>query len=141
MCLDAGRRHVEIVHTIIPKDPNAAVLSKHLTTFAQACSATEAILFEQTTRTFLVIATSAPPDDGSREAANGLSSTRYGRTSKLRLIKALRHSCARMHEKFHALEIELLEFTAVLDGVTRNTYILLIVHDPTVGAVCFANVP
>jgi Ras-related GTP-binding protein A/B len=115
-----------IVHTIIP---NAAVLSKHLTTFAQACSATEAILFERTT--FLVIATSAPPSDSS-ENANDLSSTRYERTSEL--IKALKHSCARMREEFHALEMELPEFTAVLDGMTRNTYILLIVHDPTIGS-------
>jgi Gtr1/RagA G protein conserved region len=43
-----------IVHTIFP---NAAVLSKHLTTFSQARSATEAILFGRTT--FLVVATSA----------------------------------------------------------------------------------
>jgi Ras-related GTP-binding protein A/B len=116
------------VHTIIP---NATVLSKHLTTFAQACSATEAILFERTT--FLVIATSAPPD--SPDPANDLSSTRYERTSEL--IKALKHSCARMREEFHALEMELSEFTAVLDGMTRNTYILLIVHDPTIGTMCF----
>jgi len=45
----------------------------------QACHATEAILFERTT--FLVIATSAPPDDGRGQAANDLSSTRYERTS------------------------------------------------------------
>jgi hypothetical protein len=38
-----------------------------------------------------------------------------------------------MREEFHALEMELPEFTAVLDGMTRNTYILLIVHDPTIG--------
>jgi len=115
-----------IVHSIIP---NAAVLSKHLTTFAQACSATEAILFERTT--FLVIATSSPPDEGSPEQVkNDLSPTRYERTSEL--IKALKHSCARMREEFHALEMELPEFTAVLDGMTRNTYILLIVHDPTI---------
>jgi Ras-related GTP-binding protein A/B len=60
-----------------------------------------------------------------------LSPTRYERTSEL--IKALKHSCARMREEFHALEMELPEFTAVLDGMTRNTYILLIVHDPTIG--------
>ena len=47
------------MHTIIL---NVAVLSKDLTTFAQARSATEAILFERTT--ILVITTSAPPDDG-----------------------------------------------------------------------------
>ena len=116
-----------IVHSIIP---NAAVLSRHLTTFAQACSATEAILFERTT--FLVIATSCPPDEGSPEQVKSdLSSTRYERTSEL--IKALKHSCARMREEFHALEMELPEFTAVLDGMTKNTYILLIVHDPTIG--------
>jgi len=40
-----------------------------------------------------------------------------------------------MREEFHALEMELPEFTAVLDGMTRNTYVLL------VGAVCFANAP
>jgi len=117
-----------IVHTLIP---NAAVLSKHLTTFAQACSATEAILFERTT--FLVIATSSPPDApdaAETEDAGDLSPTRYERTSEL--IKALKHSCARMREEFHALEMELPEFTAVLDGMTRNTYILLIVHDPTI---------
>jgi len=51
------------------------------------------------------------------------------------LIKALKRSCARMREEFHALEMELPEFTAVLDGMTRNTYVLL------VGAVCFANAP
>jgi Ras-related GTP-binding protein A/B len=110
------------VHSIIP---NAAVLTKHLTTFARACSATEAILFERTT--FLVIATSSPPEPVNDD----LSPTRYERTSEL--IKALKHSCSRMREEFHALEMELPEFTAVLDGMTRNTYILLIVHDPTIG--------
>jgi Ras-related GTP-binding protein A/B len=110
------------VHSIIP---NAAVLSRHLTTFARACSATEAILFERTT--FLVIATSSPPGPVNDD----LSPTRYERTSEL--IKALKHSCSRMREEFHALEMELPEFTAVLDGMTKNTYILLIVHDPTIG--------
>jgi len=59
-CLDRrAQAWSRIVHTAIS---NAAVLSKHLTTFAQVCSATEAILFDRTTS--LVIATSAPPDDG-----------------------------------------------------------------------------
>ena len=111
------------MHTIIP---NAAVLSKHLTTFARACSATEAILFERTT--FLVIATSSPPDGPE---GFDLSAARYERTSEI--IKALKHSCTRMREEFHALEMELPEFTAVLDGMTKNTYVLLIVHDPTIG--------
>ncbi|KAF8226726.1 hypothetical protein L208DRAFT_1424953 [Tricholoma matsutake] len=129
-----------IVHTLIP---NAAVLSKHLTTFAEACSATEVVLFERTT--FLVIATSSPvvpPSISSRQSPSILSAdqdhlnihelnpTRYERTSEL--IKAFKHSCSRVREEFHSLEMELHDFTAVLDEMTRNTYVLIIVHDPTI---------
>ena len=137
------------MHTLIP---NAAILTKHLTTFAEACSATEVILFERTT--FLVIATShrtsAVPS--INQASNGSSSsdltaadgnasqeyephqmqpTRYERTSEL--IKAFKHACLRAREEFRCLEMELPEYTAVLDELTRNTYIMVIVHDPTIG--------
>ena len=158
------------MHTLIP---NAAVLSKHLTTLAHACSATEVILFERTT--FLVIATSTPPptppidpsasvspalSSSSSPRTNGfltptfsqgslpardldtgldtrsdphkLSPTRYERTSEL--IKAFKHACSRMRDEFHSLEMELDEFTAVLDELTKNTYVLIVVHDPTIGA-------
>ncbi|KAJ6531202.1 Gtr1/RagA G protein conserved region-domain-containing protein [Mycena capillaripes] len=116
-----------IVHTLIP---NAAVLSKHLTIFAEACSATEVILFERTT--FLVIATSSPPTSPPPKAApfQELEATRYERTSEL--IKAFKHSCSRVREEFHSLEMELPEFSAVLDEMTKNTYVLIIVHDPTI---------
>ncbi|KAJ7286378.1 Gtr1/RagA G protein conserved region-domain-containing protein [Mycena rebaudengoi] len=97
-----------IVHTLIP---NAAVLTKHLTIFAEACSATEVILFERTT--FLP---SSDADSGSR---GQLEATRYERTSEL--IKAFKHSCSRLPE-----------FSAVLDEMTKNTYVLIIVHDPTI---------
>lgn len=59
--------------------------------------------------------------------------TRYERTSEL--IKAFKYSCARVREEFHTLELELPEFTAVLDELTRNTYVLIVVHDPTIGAL------
>ncbi|ESK91417.1 ras-related gtp binding a [Moniliophthora roreri MCA 2997] len=133
-----------IVHTLIP---NAAVLSKHLTTFAEACSATEVILFERTT--FLVIATSAQSSystssapqlttnskDNShalieQEDIHQLDAKRYERTSEL--IKAFKHSCLRVREEFHSLEMELADFTAVLDEMTRNTYVMVVVHDPTI---------
>ncbi|PPR06425.1 hypothetical protein CVT26_004837 [Gymnopilus dilepis] len=122
-----------IVHTLIP---NAAVLSKHLTTFANACSATEVILFERTT--FLVIATSSPSSSlNSSELEEGsercpMEPKRYERTSEL--IKAFKHSCSRVREEFRALEMELYDFTAVLDEMTRNTYVMVIVHDPTIEA-------
>ncbi|KAG5645066.1 hypothetical protein DXG03_007156 [Asterophora parasitica] len=126
-----------IVHTLIP---NAAVLSRHLTTFAAACSATEVILFERTT--FLVIATSSPvagptlspgkPTTPEQDALDRheLNPTRYERTSEL--IKAFKHSCSRVREEFHSFEMELYDFTAVLDEMTRNTYVLIIVHDPSI---------
>jgi len=114
-----------IVHTLIP---NAAVLSKHLTIFAEACGATEVILFERTT--FLVIATSTPPNQAADDKGQELEATRYERTSEL--IKAFKHSCSRVREEFHSLEMELPEFSAVLDEMTKNTYLLIIAHDPTI---------
>lgn len=99
------------------------MLTKHLRTFAQICSASEVVLFERTT--FLVIATSYQ-DDG----AGDMPPTRYERTSEL--IKAFKHSCTRVREEFHTLELELPDFTAVLDEMTRNTYVLVVAHDPHV---------
>jgi len=124
-----------IVHTLIP---NAAILSKHLTTFAAACNAAEVILFERTT--FLVIATSSSspsssrssPDPGDTPETAELDSKRYERTSEL--IKAFKHSCTRVREEFRSLEMELYDFTAVLEEMTRNTYVMIIVHDPTIEA-------
>ncbi|KAF5315722.1 hypothetical protein D9611_004861 [Ephemerocybe angulata] len=113
-----------IVHTLIP---NANILSTHLSKFAQACSATEVILFERTT--FLVIATSSP-EPQSEEQTSKLSNKRYERTSEL--IKAFKHSCSRVRGEFHSLEMELAEFTAVLDEMTKNTYVLIVVHDPSI---------
>ena len=125
-----------IVHTLIP---NAAILSKHLSTFAAACSATEVILFERTT--FLVIATSSPSasntfPEGEEEDTTHLEPKRYERTSEL--IKAFKHSCSRVREEFRSLEMELYDFTAVLDEMTRNTYVMVIVHDPTIGMLFFS---
>ena len=119
------------------------MLTKHLTRFAEVCSATEVILFERTT--FLVIATSdlqqpvLPPSEtgevlvGSPEALHALHGARYERTSEL--IKSLKHACARLREEFAGLEFELPECTAVLAEMTRNTYVLVIAHDRNIGTV------
>jgi Ras-related GTP-binding protein A/B len=156
-----------IVNSLIP---NAAILSKHLTTLAEVCGATEVILFERTT--FLVVATSAvPPGDlsdeeplesptssqhlsesnstatlstiASSEAKSSirrpatlaerykLDPARYERTSEI--IKAFKHASSRMRSEFRAMEFEFPEFTAVLDELTKNMYVLIIVHDPTIG--------
>ncbi|KAF8584085.1 hypothetical protein K439DRAFT_1171144 [Ramaria rubella] len=120
-----------IVHNLIP---NASILAQHLAIFGEACGATEVVLFERTT--FLVIATSSPAEqtssdlsaDGVRDDARiSMASTRYERTSEL--IKGFKHSCSRLREEFHSLEMELPGFKAVLDELTRNTYIMVVVHD------------
>jgi len=100
-----------IMHTLIP---NAAVLSKHLTTLAVACSATEVVLFERTT--FFVIATSSPvvtPSISSPQSPNSpgaeqdhldiyqLNPTHYERTSEL--IKVFKHPCSCVREEFYSL--------------------------------------
>jgi len=134
------------VHTLIP---NVNILAKHLTTFAEACGATEVIIFDRTT--FLVIATSVtssantsellavttgaiqdePASDArstnSRMLVNELEPTRYERTSEI--IKAFKLSCSRTHRQFQATCIQTANFTAVLEELTRNTYILIVVHD------------
>lgn len=76
-----------------------------------------------------MVATSEADKDA--EDPNKLDGIRYERTSEL--IKAFKYSCARAREEFHSLEMELSEFTAVLDELTRNTYVLIIVHNPTIG--------
>lgn len=78
-----------------------------------------------------MVATSSEGDEETRDEPHKLDGIRYERTSEL--IKSLKHSCARAREEFHSLEMELSEFTAVLDELTRNTYVLIIVHNPTIG--------
>lgn len=60
-----------------------------------------------------------------------MAPTRYERTSEL--IKAFKQVCTRNREEFQTLEMELADFTAVLDELTKNTCVLIIVHDPTIG--------
>jgi Ras-related GTP-binding protein A/B len=102
------------------------------------CSATEVILFEKTT--FLVIATSYRPDQLQEVSQNPsapsrgkeLDPSRYERTSEL--IKECKHACMRVQAEFNSLEMMQPDFTAVLEEMTKNTYVMIIVHDPTIGS-------
>jgi len=133
-----------IVHTLIP---NAPILSKHLTTFAKICSASEVVLFERTT--FLIIARSgnasmfdSEPDEeehpqvngdhtnGTEEIEESLSPERFEKISEL--VKAFKISCSKLQEQFNALEIRFATYTALLEILTANTYVMIIVADPNV---------
>ena len=85
-------------------------------------------LFERTT--FLVIATSTTPHPAA-PSPDSMPGTRYEQTSAL--IKHFKHSLSRVRSEFCSLELDLAEFTAVLDEMTRNTYVLVICHGAGVG--------
>ncbi|KAF8320583.1 rraga protein [Cantharellus anzutake] len=124
-----------IVHTLIP---NAPQLSEHLTTFCSICSATEVVLFER--NTFLIIARSGkytgnlddffPPDPAPGAEEEELNPGRFEKMSEL--IKTFKHSCSRLQEQFHSLEIRFSNFTAVLELMTSNTYVMAVVADTDV---------
>lgn len=77
------------------------------------------------------VASSAVPTYAKDGIDHQLEPTRYERTSEL--IKAFKYTCARVREEFHTLELDLHDFSAVLDELTKNTYVLVILHDPTIG--------
>ncbi|KAG8963422.1 GTP-binding protein gtr1 [Tulasnella sp. 419] len=128
-----------IVHSLIP---NANLLSQHLTTFAKICSATEVVLFERTT--FLIIArnggyfTDEEMDDysgagsanGEAESEGSLNPERFEKISEL--VKAFKISCSKLQEQFNSLEIRFPNFTALLEILTSNTYVMIVVADPNV---------
>jgi len=123
-----------IVHSLIP---NAPLLSQHLTTFAGICNAVEVVLFERTT--FLIIARSGtltgdldeviPPEQADTVQAR-LNPERFEKLSEL--IRAFRTSCSKLRERFHTLEIRFQNYSAVLELMTQNTYVMAIIADPDV---------
>ncbi|CAG8502942.1 10719_t:CDS:2 [Scutellospora calospora] len=86
--------------------PNVRVLESHLQNFATICEADEVVLFERTT--FLVISHSTRiehPDVHSKAQA-----------------------------QFRSMEIRQANFAAFFDILTTNTYVMVIMSDPTVAA-------
>ena len=76
--------------------------------------------------------TSAAPDNDANSAAASLDPTRYERTSEL--VKAFKLSCSRSSRQFAATVMQTPTFTAVLEELTKNTYVLVVVHDEEIGA-------
>lgn len=110
--------------------PNSETLAKHLTIFAEACSATEVVLYEKTT--FLVIATSNPATLNSpTQTQMQMHASRHEKTSEI--IKEFKHAASRRRDEFKGFEIEFPEFKAVMCEMTKNTYVMVICHDPRVG--------
>jgi len=107
-----------IVHTLIP---NVRLLESHLQNFATICEADEVVLFERTT--FLVISHSTRIEQHP-------DVHRFEKISNY--IKQFKLSCSKAQALFKSMEIRQANFAAFFDVLTTNTYVMVIMSDPTV---------
>ncbi|KAJ9073929.1 GTP-binding protein gtr1 [Entomophthora muscae] len=110
-----------IVYTLVP---NVSLLETHLGRFASLCEAEEVVLFERTT--FLVISHTAPPDSHRRHP----DLHRFEKISNI--IKQFKQSCTKSQVQFKSMEFRHPTFTAFVDVLTPNTYVLLVMADPSI---------
>ncbi|KAI5857513.1 Gtr1/RagA G protein conserved region-domain-containing protein [Tricharina praecox] len=103
----------KIVYTLIPNLPQ---LEHHLTRFAELAEAEEVILFERTT--FLVIS------HVTRAQEPNPYPDRFEKISNI--VKQFKQSCTKMASNFIAFELRAHTFSAFIDVLTPNTYILVV---------------
>lgn len=103
----------KIVYTLIPNLPQ---LEQHLYRFAELAEAEEVILFERTT--FLVISYV------TRTTEPNPYPDRFEKISNI--VKQFKQSCTKMSSNFTAFELRAHTFSAFVDVLTPNTYILVV---------------
>ncbi|CCX11446.1 Gtr1/RagA G protein conserved region-domain-containing protein [Pyronema domesticum] len=103
----------KIVYTLIPNLPQ---LEFHLNRFADLAEAEEVILFERTT--FLVIS------HVTRATQPNPYPDRFEKISNI--VKQFKQSCTKMASNFTAFELRAHAFSAFIDVLTPNTYILVV---------------
>ncbi|ORX86017.1 rraga protein [Basidiobolus meristosporus CBS 931.73] len=106
-----------IVYTLIP---NVQLLESHLDKFCGICEADEVVLFERTT--FLVISHT------TRESHADIH--RFEKISNI--IKQFKLSCSKSQAQFKSMEVRHANFAAFIDVLTTNTYVMVIMSDPTI---------
>ncbi|KAJ3166348.1 hypothetical protein HK101_011960 [Irineochytrium annulatum] len=134
-----------IVYSLIPNVKN---LETHLENFCHVCDADEVVLFERAT--FLVVAHCAqpqhqhhqqPPQSQQQLAKrNGASATAGGpgeldphRFEKIsNIVKQFKLSCSRNQALFSNMEIRTETFAAFVELLTPNTYIMVVLSDPSI---------
>lgn len=105
------------MHCLIP---NIRVLESHLNNFCRICDADEVVLFERTT--FLVIATAATILHQDHHRFEKISN----------IIKQFNLGCSRSQTRFKSMEIRGSNFTAFIDVLTNNTYVMIVMSDPNI---------
>jgi len=139
-----------IIRTLVP---NLAEISRHLTILSRACGAIEAVLFER--GSFLVVARSDDQTDifddpfvdtnnletrlmvtytlpdnlpPAPTTSDELVPNRYEQVSQL--IKTFQNNLKRhTQETFKALHMDMEHFTIVLDNITTNSCVLILIGD------------
>eukprot|EP01134_Creolimax_fragrantissima_P000358 CFRG0358T1 len=106
-----------IVYSLIP---NVRLLESHLSKFADILEADEVVLFERAT--FLVISHST--------RTNYTDLHRFEKISNI--IKQFKLSCTKSHSQFQSVEVRNSSFAAFIDVFTSNTYVMVIMSDPTI---------
>ncbi|KAG0261532.1 hypothetical protein BG011_000938 [Mortierella polycephala] len=106
-----------IVYSLIP---NVQLLESHLDNFCKISEADEIVLFER--MTFLVIAHSTRVDNGDVHRFEKISN----------IIKQFKLSCSRTQGSFQSMEVRHSNFAGFIDYLTGNTYVMVIMSDPTI---------
>ncbi|KAG2185271.1 hypothetical protein INT44_002061 [Umbelopsis vinacea] len=106
----------QIVHCLIP---NIKTLQMHLDKFCEICDADEVVLFERTT--ILVIANAARVQHPDIHRFEKISS----------IIKQFNPS-GREPSHFKSMEIRSASFSAFIDALTTNTYVMVVMSDSSI---------
>lgn len=106
-----------IVYSLIP---NTQVIEKQLNNFCSVCEADEVVLFERATFLVIAHANTRPHPDVHR----------FEKISNI--IKQFKLSCSKSAAQFQCMEVRNNNFTAFIDMFTSQTYIMVIMSDPTI---------
>ncbi|GAA6016903.1 hypothetical protein JCM10207_007841 [Rhodosporidiobolus poonsookiae] len=112
--------------------PSLSSLRTHLSRFLSLAGAAEVVLFERTT--FLVIASVTAPGvnggaegggkEGEGKEGEGWDERRFERVSTM--VKAFKLGCSKIRSPFSSLTVSTPSYTAVLDALTPETYLLVV---------------
>ncbi|KAI9344897.1 ras-related GTP-binding protein A-like protein [Obelidium mucronatum] len=120
-----------IVYSLIP---NVKVLETQLENFCRICDADEIILFERTT--FLVISHSTTREFSQEHQLSNKTTQlipdaqRFEKVSNI--IKQFKLSCSKNQAQFQSMEVRRKGFSAFVDVLTPNTYVMVVVSDPNI---------
>eukprot|EP00455_Lapot_gusevi_P031882 TRINITY_DN3473_c0_g1_i3.p1 TRINITY_DN3473_c0_g1~~TRINITY_DN3473_c0_g1_i3.p1 ORF type:complete len:304 (+),score=106.47 TRINITY_DN3473_c0_g1_i3:55-966(+) len=107
----------QIVYSLMP---NVQQLESHLVRFCSIIGADEVVVFEKAT--FLVISHATEREQ--------IDVHRFEKISNI--IKQFKLSCIKSQTQFQSMEVRNSNFAAFIDVFTTNTYIMVVMSDPTI---------